>query len=387
MSSEHWLRRPVVVGLSALLVALYALAWGSRTYELWRGGWLDANHMPFGGDFVTFWSASRMALDGHAIEAFDPPTFYAVQAEALPGNEARFLWNYPPTFHLLVLPFATVDLVTATWLWWAVTIPLYLAVITAIVRRPEAPLVALAGSAALLNLAHGQNGFLLTAVMAGGLWLVIRDRPVWGGLLLGCLAVKPHFGVLLPVAFFARLNPRAFFATAVSLVAWIAASTAVFGVEYWRRFVANLDTVQAAIDGGQLPYAKLVTPYVAMKTAGLDALAWPVQTVCSIGAACAVFLAVRRGRPAAAMAVVIVGTTLCSPYFYDYDLVLLSGGAAFVFVDRQEHGWLPGERELWGLAALIPVVIVPLQHATGLQLGPVLTLALLAMTTAGALRR
>ena len=56
--------QPVVrTGIGALLVAMYALAWGQRTLKLAGNGWVDENGMPFGGDFVTFWAASRLALE------------------------------------------------------------------------------------------------------------------------------------------------------------------------------------------------------------------------------------------------------------------------------------------------------------------------------------
>ncbi|MEZ4318034.1 MAG: glycosyltransferase family 87 protein [Myxococcota bacterium] len=386
MSTGHWLRRPVLVGISALLVAMYAIAWVQRTVGLWRNGWIDANHMPFGGDFVTFWAGSRVALEGNALSAFDPPAFFAVQEAAIAGNQAHFLWNYPPTFHLFVLPFGLVDLVTATWLWWAVTVPLYLAALVRVVPRWETAVVGLAGSAVLLNLAHGQNGFLLTALLVGGLWLVLHDRPVLGGLVLGCLSIKPHFGVLLPVALAASRNPRAFAATAASLLVWCGVSTAVFGLAYWSVFADNLGVVGQAIDHGDLPLGKIVTPYVLARSVGLGALAGPIQLVSiAVSAACVAY-ASSRGRPAGAMAVLIVATTLCSPYLFDYDLILLCGAFAFAYVDRTEHGWVPGERELWGLAALLPIGLVALYNATGLQLGPLLTGALLAVCTWGAVR-
>ena len=53
-----------------------------------------------------------------------------------------------------------------------------------------------------VNVGHGQNGFLTAALLGGALhWL---DRRPWlAGVLIGCLAYKPQFGVLIPVALLA----------------------------------------------------------------------------------------------------------------------------------------------------------------------------------------
>jgi hypothetical protein len=387
MHDTHWLRRPVVVGLAALLVALYALAWGTRTWELARSGWVDANGLPFGGDFVAFWSGGRLALEGRAIEAFDPEVIFAVQASALPEHRARFLWNYPPTFHLLVAPLGMLGMVAACWTWWSVTVPLYLAALGRVVPRPETPLVAMAGSGVLLTLAHGQNGFLLTAIYVGGLELVRRGAPVWGGLLLGCLAVKPHLAVLLPIALGVARSWRAFVATGVSLGVWVAVSTGAFGVRYWSAFAQNLDTVRVAIDAGELPAGKLVSPYVlALSLGAPTTVATGVQTLTAVGCALVVGWAFRGGVTHAACALLLVASCLPSPYLFDYDLVLLSGAGAFAVADGLERGFLAGDRELWLVAALAPIVLAPAYGALGVQLGPVLVVALL-VATARAVRR
>jgi hypothetical protein len=48
-------------------------------------------------------------------------------------------------------------------------------------------------------LAHGHNAFLTAALFGGGL-LMLERRPFVAGLLLGCLAYKPQFAAILPLA-------------------------------------------------------------------------------------------------------------------------------------------------------------------------------------------
>ena len=51
-------------------------------------------------DFVAFWAAAKLAVQGVAITAFDFPTLQA--AELLPDSaaDARFTWLYPPAYHM-----------------------------------------------------------------------------------------------------------------------------------------------------------------------------------------------------------------------------------------------------------------------------------------------
>ncbi len=69
-------------------------------------------------------------------------------------------------------------------------------------------MIASAFPAVFINIGHGQNGFLTAALLGGALhWL---DRKPWlAGILIGMLAYKPQFGVLIPIAFWpAGAGPR-----------------------------------------------------------------------------------------------------------------------------------------------------------------------------------
>ena len=53
-------------------------------------------------------------------------------------------------------------------------------------------LLALAFPAVLVNIGHGQNGFL-TAALLGGAWSMLDRRPIVAGILFGLLAYKPQY--------------------------------------------------------------------------------------------------------------------------------------------------------------------------------------------------
>lgn len=362
-------------GLAALAVLTWGAAWIPRNLRLLQSG-VDARGMPFGGDFVAFWAAGRLALDGRAAEAFDHPVFFAAQDAAIQGNHAHFLWNYPPSYQLWMAPLALLDPIPACLLWWGVTIPLYLAALFAVLPRWETVLVGLATSAALLNLAHGQNGFLLTGIFVLGLSALLGGRQVLGGAVLGMLTVKPHYAVLVPFALAsARLWP-ALGAFVASTAAWLLLAIGVLGAHVFTAFVANLALVRSAMAGATFPYGKLVSPHVTALTLGAPpAVAGALQLGIALAAVGTVLWAWRRPSDHAA-AVLLAATPLISPYFYDYDLLLWSGAAVFAVRSGLRHGFRVGQAELWIAAALLPVMLQPLWAKSGVQLGGFAVIAL-----------
>ena len=82
-------------------------------------------------------------------------------------------------------------------------------------------LVALAFPAVLINIGHGQNGFL-TAALLGGALVVLERRPIMAGFMLGLLVYKPQYGLLLPLVLAVSGRWKCFASAAVTVAAWIA---------------------------------------------------------------------------------------------------------------------------------------------------------------------
>jgi len=91
-------------------------------------------------------------------------------------------------------------------------------------------LLALAFPAVFVNLGHGHNGFL-TAALIGAALVQLDRRPILAGLLFGCLAYKPQFGLLIPLVLAVSGRWRAFIAAAVTVAVLTLAVTLVFGAE------------------------------------------------------------------------------------------------------------------------------------------------------------
>ena len=177
-------------------------------------------------------------------------------------------WHYPPFFHFIAAPLATMPYLAALFMWQAATLVLYLLAVLAISRahpspagrggraQPPSPfgggitlLLALAFPAVFVNLGHGHNGFL-TAALIGFALLWLDRRPIVAGILFGLLAYKPQFGLMVPLVLLATGRWRTLFAAGATVLALTLAVTLVFGVETWRAFFASAPFTRAVLEQG-----------------------------------------------------------------------------------------------------------------------------------------
>jgi hypothetical protein len=217
--------------------------------------------------------------------------------------------------------------------------------------------------------------------------LLLRERPILAGILLGLMSYKPQFGLLLPIALIAGRQWSAFAAATCSTLALGVASWAVLGGEVWIAFWKNLPLVQEILAGGRLPWPKIPSVFVALRTLGL-----PQAGAYTGQAMVAVFVAVTiawiwKAQPASriAIAAVIAGTPLMSPYVFDYDLALLAIPIAILAWDGVTRGWLPGEREMLILAFFTPALVSAIAYTIALQIGPLFLILFFVMTLRRAL--
>ena len=102
---------------------------------------------------------------------------------------------------------------------------------------------------------HGHNGFLTALLLGGGLML-LEKRPFVAGLLLGCLVYKPQFALVLPLLLLVLWNWRAIAGAAVSSLALIAITLAIWGWPVWQAFIDSLPLTQASSSSRAAPAGK-----------------------------------------------------------------------------------------------------------------------------------
>ncbi len=356
------LTRPVELICFALIVAhaVYLVA----SYV--QGSWIvaaDGGGVPV--DFVNVWAAGRLALEGHPAAAYDWPTHKMMEVVAL-GHpfDGYFGWHYPPTFLFFALLLAEMSYVPAYIIFLFATFRAYLFCVRGIIGDRTGYILAAAFPAVLANFIVGQNGFLSTALLGGAL-LMLVERPILAGVLLGLLTYKPHLGLLFPIVLAASGHWRVFIVAGIVAALMAIASWGAFGTETWAAFVANIGhTSQAFLSDGWADFGKLQTAFGLVRTlGGGEPLAWSVQALVALIAAGAI-AALWRSRAdydvkAAALG---VGAMLATPYLYTYDLVVLAVPLAFLWRLGRARGFLAHELAGIGLACLL-VLIFPLVKA------------------------
>jgi len=276
---------------------------------------------PYQTDFVSYWSAARLALAGNAADAYDLAVHGAVERGAVALQGALPFAN-PPPFLLLLVPFGLLPYAVAAALWVVATaLAFFLAV-----RRfaPGSGWLAFAFPPVLVNAITGQSGFLTSALLIGGLAL-IRDRPFAAGLLLGCLVVKPQLGLALPFALLAGREWRAIAGAAVSSLGLVLAGLAVFGWGAYTAWLGNAPLFASILTEGRSGWDEMASLYAALRLAGAgNAVAWTLHLLVAGAALLTACLVLRRDAEAGAKAAILAAATaLVSPYLYVYDALLL----------------------------------------------------------------
>ena len=85
---------------------LVAFAMIAGTWVVRSDVGLNVEGKPLGYDFVSFWSASALTLEGTPEGSYQPERIPEAGRRAIPDLETQVIWSYPPTFHLVVLPLA-----------------------------------------------------------------------------------------------------------------------------------------------------------------------------------------------------------------------------------------------------------------------------------------
>jgi hypothetical protein len=358
-----------------------------------RGGYApDPWQRPLGTDFVSFWTAAKLALGGVPAAAWSP-AFHAAAERANFPPEAGFAADYyaffyPPPFLLLCLPFALLPYGTAVSVWLGSTCAACLLILRALLpKRWPAALVFFAAPATFANAGHGQNGALCAALL-GAASLQLDRRPWLAGACLGGLCFKPQLALLVLPALVAARRWRAL-GCAASVVAGLSlTSLLVFGEAAWLGFFSITPVAQAVLKSGAVGFAKMVSMFAAARLLGADVVGAGVAQACTSVLALSVVVTVARRRPGpkAEGAALAIGGCLATPFLLDYDLMLLLIPLAWVASVAQAEGYLPWEKLVLACAFLLPLVARPLASFAGLPIAPCVLMALLWIVARRALR-
>jgi len=379
--SGAWLTAARGRAYAMILLAIYALAiagWIAAS-----PGLIDPNGKPIGTDFSNVYAAGRLTWQGHAADAYDPALQHKAEIATFGGRDVPFYgWHYPPFFFAVAVLVAALPYGLGLALWLAASFGAYLAAVRAILPRPETLLLASAFPAVFINIGHGQNAFLTAALLGGALCLLDR-RPWLAGLLIGLLAYKPQFGVLIPLALLASQRWSSIAAAAATIVALIALSFATLGGEVWHAFRDSMNFTQSIVlELGGTGWEKIQSAFSAARNFGA-----PVHTAYAIQIALGLTLAATiawlwRSDAAFALKASALATAslLATPYVLDYDLVVLALAIAFFARHGFRRGFRDYEISVLAFAWIVPLLSRGIAGATGIPLGLIAMLALYSLT-------
>jgi arabinofuranan 3-O-arabinosyltransferase len=358
-----FLARPIELACIALVIAqtVYLAA------SYWHGTWIlapDGKGVP--SDFVNVWAAGDLVLQHKPWLAYDWHAHKAVEDQAVGHSFAGYFgWHYPPMFLAIAAALALLPYAPAYFVWLVLTFPAYIGVVRAIIANRSGYLLAAAFPALLANAVVGQNGFL-TAALFGSALVILVERPILAGVLIGLLTYKPHLGLLIPFALIAGGHWRAFTSASVTALVIAALSLAAFGAQTWLAFFGSISqTSEAFLSNGWADFGKLQTIFGLARMLGVpEHAAWILQSALAIDALFAVIM-IWRSKAAFELkaAALVAGAMLATPYLYTYDLVVMAIPLAFMIRLGQRSRFFPYEASGMGIAcaliASFPFVGVP----------------------------
>lgn len=363
----------LICGLLVIGLVIYFVADMSSIY-----GKLDFLSPDIGtspaSDFIVFYSSARYLCSGGELAAlYDPHTLKAFQA-SLGANQPGFhTFNYPPPYALLSAPLCALPYAKSLIVWQWATLAAFAYSLHRAGFTPFEILAVCAAPASNDNMAAGQNGFLTSALLIAGMISLAR-RPVMSGGFFGLLTMKPHLGLLVPVACLAERRWCTIAAAVLATVALAGASVLITGIEAWSAYFEFLSwfrsVAQTQHDGPFLALA--TTPYMALQIANFDkAVELSIQVAITLCVCGMVYFAYRSDcERDLKLAFLLIGTSLATPYGFFYDLPFVAAAVVLVARHGLRDGFLPFEGLCLLVAFVTPIIARPLNEA-GFPIAPV----------------
>lgn len=268
-------------------------------------------------DFLSYWAAAKLAVEGLAPSAYDIAAHRAVEL-SIADVKGLLAFPYPPPFLLVLAPAGLVPYSLAFAAWVAITACLYL-----LASQRIAPIAyRLAHPQALANALIGQNGFLTTAIFVAGMRALER-QPLLGGAILGLMVIKPQLALLLPIALIAGREWRGIFGAAASSIGMLLLGLLVLGTATYEGFLTILPVYPDLLLAGQLAWNELASPFAFARHLGVPQQpALLVHALVAIGATAMVWRAWAR-KSEQRVPILAAAILLIPPYVFTYDALLL----------------------------------------------------------------
>lgn len=237
-----------------------------------------------------------------------PVAWAAAPLTALPYTAALGVW--------------TVLLLTALVLTWFLVAP----------GAGPARLIYLAAALGWLPVIYAlqleQPGLFVALGVAASYTLLRTDHPVWAGIVLGPLALKPQLAFLVPVALLAAGRNRAFLGSVGILGLLAGASVMTLGTEGVAMYMDRLNFAAGVPVNRELTLAPLIGNLAVTRVLQLLIALWSLALVYRM----------RRKGPEWIFVPALAGGLLVSPYLHLDDFLML-GLAAWLVLRTRTASW------------------------------------------------
>jgi hypothetical protein len=360
--SRRWRNLGVAAGaVTAMLFALFDLYQWVLAYAADR----------FHNDFTFYYAAARIGLE-HGWQSIYDLKLQQVELDAI-GSRIHIaeLARYisPPPVAWLAAPLTPLPYTAALGVW---TVLLLAALV--LTWRLAAPgagrerLIYVAAAIGWLPVIYAlqleQPGLFVALGVAACYALLRANRPVWAGVALGALALKPQLAFLVPVALLVARQNRAFLGSVAALGFLAVVSALALGSDGIATYEARLNFAASVPVNRELTLALLIGNLTVTRV---------VQVLIALWSLALVYRMRRRG-PEWVFVPALVGGLLASPYLHLDDFLML-GLAAWLVLRAKTPSWA------WAyvLALVIAVEGEPIWGPVPVIAGEILALVLISV--------
>ena len=144
------------------------------------------------------------------------------------------------------------------------------------------------------------------------------------------------------------------------------------GTDTWIAFFKNISYASSILKNESAIWDRMPTIFALVRLQGGSVeLAMVLQVIMAVGTIILLFLVWRRDYPLPVRgSVLVLGTFLCSPYAFEYDLTLLLLPLAWFAVENFQKNWLTAQGALFVLLWYSPLLNKIAVEIAGVHIEP-----------------
>ncbi len=390
-NSAHPLRKKLWLSVGAITLLVMTIVIGNLFVDREKAITADA----VGHDFLAFYTAGHFLREGRAEKMYDLEAVRKFQNEVGEKNHLELkkqsfgpFWN-PPFYAWVFVPLAGFSFRVALGIWWSVNLVCLAGALVLMCRMLPSvdwrvlglvPAIVLNSLPFHQALNHGQNTFGSLLILAVTVTFWMKGRAFWAGIFCGLLFYKPQLGAIVAIVLILHLGWRALAGVGVcGLVLLGITVLSMPGIVqiYLAKMPGNLAWMQ---ETNSYLWERHVT-FKAMwrllfqghgtGESFLVVKALWILCVMALGAALAsVLWKAKHGQDARATRLIsatIVAMPLLMPFYFDYDLLLISIAAvlfAAEWVTMAERNVRPTAEDRWLVGAWVGLFVVMFFNST-----------------------